>query len=335
MRQKFILTIFGLLLLSGSAFAIAKSSNTTPEDLQILKDMLKQQISASDKFLMQAEGFNYQVYSKGTEITLAQCQAIETKLLKNYPIHSASEPHFGNHYPSVQICPWIIPNGNGYAWLDGSGVLLNTLHVSLWTTPVANFLGVKGASVLTVAFNDGRDADVLRQYILDVNSKMIQFTQSRFLSGTQLGDITISALNSNGDILATFQQFWGASSNEPYIQKKSAYYVSASGDISYAYSGVQNDGKGVELSTHEYSVPYNLKWDSFELTPYDRMGGLYKFGSKISSWVPTQALLKLYSKGTAFCGNGLIGYDDSDNVIRLFGDQNCEAEMDVQYGGGH
>jgi len=303
----------------------AANTSVPLEDLQILKDIFKDKIATSDKFVDQAEGLTYQVYNKGSAITLAQCQAIEAKMSKNYPLHTYDDYSDMKTHQGVHVCPPL--TGDGMGVFDGDWVMAKSIEMSLSTAPINNLLGVKGNSVLTIAYRKSNSVNYLRQYLLDSNYKMIQFNWANSDVVPQFY-VVISATNANGDVLSKTYRWW-KNPNDPYLWKHWAGFVSAKGDVSPASRYVQNDGKGVEVEQRSYIAPYNMKWDAFELSPYTRSGGIYKIGSDTTSWLSSQAQLRLYSKPSASCGNGYVGYDQSGNYIREFGTQSCSTDFDV------
>lgn len=321
MFGRIISFIIGTSLFCGSALASVPS-----EDIQIIKDILKDDVASSDIYLDQAAGLSVQSYNKGTEVTQVRCEELETRISQNYPLHSyQSYGGSGGIKPGVKLCP--VAQGDMKIF-DGEWIFGKTVKFYQSEQSVTNLLGVKGATILTVDYRlSNRNVTVTRQYILDSNYKMLQFIETRQDKGVSFWSI-VSALDAAGNVLSKTTKTW-KNPNEAFYWKRLITFVPANADAASAARYYQNDGKGVEVELRSYLLPYQWKWDSYEVSPYTRNGGLYKVGNHVTNWPDAQAGLNLYSNGAASCAMGHIGWDKNGDYIRFFGNPNCSTEMDV------
>ena len=305
--------------------APASMLNLPPvEDIQILKDMFKNQMMQIDLKLNQAETFTFQLADKGFPITQKECETYEALISKNYTLHSFED---SDHQEKVgiKLCP---PSQGGMVLFNGAWISTSTVKYYFSNKPMINLLNVKGASLLNIEyklFND--DTMVFRQYIMDEKFKMIQFIEALGENGHRHWS-SISALDTDGNVLSKREKHW-SNPNEPYLWKRHISFIPAQGDMAKGTRYYQNDGKSIEVARTSYLMPYNWKWDAYEVSPYTVIGGLYKVGDKITDWPDKQANLDLYTKPAASCGEGYIGFEQG-NFIRVFGNiDGCMKEMDV------
>jgi hypothetical protein len=296
-----------------SVSAVAQKSSLADsvpaEDLQILKDIMKDAVSTADPYLDRAERLTYRSYDQGEVIDQSRCSDIEARFAKNYPLQQSTPDQ-------IHICT----NSQ-----DSSSS--QPISYFLSTAPVKNDLNVNGAMVLTVAHNFENSAHVQRQFVFDEKTKLIQYNWSIVKDGAPYYTM-ISALNEQGDVLSKVTRTW-ANPHQPYAWKSWVGYVSANGNVSPAFLRVQNDGQGDEVAEREYVAPYQWEWQAFEVSPYKNVGGLYQTENGVVSGPDSRATLKLYSKPGVDCGVGEIGSDDDEDSIRQFGNDKCATEMDV------